>query len=346
MAQKRAQSPNGLIQVAMFDLPTPSMPTLDVSRVVTRPVSHETAANMVVEFHYAHRVPSIQVAYGMYVDNVLAGVVTYGVPANRNSDDICGEAHRGHVLELNRLFVHEWAGKNSESYIIGQSWRWMEQATPEWYIVISYADSAHDHIGKIYQATNWVYTGESVMSTEGWLINGRVYHPRTLSGILGSCAADVILKAYPHARPVKGEVKYRYVYFLGPRDRAKKLKASLKYPALPYPKVLAEKKHQRDAEGATIPDTTHMDADEAALVEGASESELLALLERPKKKHRKEVEEDYTTRPRACCNLALPMDCTCALAIDCPRHGQKHTQGCLQAKNAPQPAGKLPLDNP
>lgn len=312
-------------QTPLFELQTPSMPTLDVSRCSVREVQTKTAAAMVKEFHYAHRVPSITVAVGLWVDGVLAGVVTYGVAANRNQDYVCGEEHKGHVLELNRLFIHDWAGTNSESYLIGQSFHVLERDHPEFYIIISYADTAHGHLGKIYQATNWIYTGESVMDVEGWRIGGKTFHPRTLSGMLGSCAADVIRAKFPDARPVRGEIKHRYVMLLGPRDQQKKLRAALKYDALPYPKTLEVLKHKRDDEGVTVvkpEDDTTIDPDEMSDLQ-----DLVEYRSKPKKLTAAQIAKLYATKPKVCCPNAAPGDCACG-SIICPKHGETHATDC------------------
>ena len=108
-------------QLALFNFTTPSMPVLDVTRCYSRPVNYQTAAHMVEQYHYAHRVPSIMLAIGMYVDDVLAGVCCYGTGASPRAMAVCGEENAPYTLELNRLFVHEWAGRNSESWLIGQN---------------------------------------------------------------------------------------------------------------------------------------------------------------------------------------------------------------------------------
>ena len=105
-------------QQPLFDLGHPSMPVLDLARCHTKPISHLTAARMVERYHYAHRVPAISLAVGLYVDDVLAGCLTYGTPAVPNVQRACGEEFRTRSLELNRLFIHDWAGRNSESYLI------------------------------------------------------------------------------------------------------------------------------------------------------------------------------------------------------------------------------------
>jgi hypothetical protein len=216
-------------------LPTPEMPTLDLSRCHSRPVSHRTAARMVEEFHYAHRVPSIVAAVGMYVDDVLAGVCCYGIPANSNVQRACGEAWASGTIELSRLFIHDWAGRNSESWLVAQSFRWLRDKWPSYRVLVSYADPGYGHIGGIYQATNWLYTGTSAADWD-LRVGGEVFHSKHMHNRHGTRSLAAVLPFYPGAEVVRGAAKYRYVQFLGDRRQKRELRAALKWPVLPYPK--------------------------------------------------------------------------------------------------------------
>jgi len=222
-------------QLSLFTLPTPTMERLDPSRCEARPINYETAANMVETYHYAHRVPSIVVSIGMYVDDVLAGCITYGMPAAvKGRWAVCGKQNQDSVLELNRLFVHEWAGRNSESWLIGQSFKELERPR----VLISFADTGQNHLGGIYQATNWLYTGLSdpTGNFSRIEVNGRERTSKSFYDELGTQAKEVILKHYPDAIFHAYTRKHRYVYFLGSKKQRKELRAALRWPVLPYPK--------------------------------------------------------------------------------------------------------------
>lgn len=347
MATQRANTVKEDGQLPLIIFEEPVMPELDRERASVEEISSETAGNMMVKYHYAHALPSITVAYGLYVttpnegspdikDKVLAGCITYGISANRNVEAVCGEKHLHHVLELNRLFIHDWAGRNSESYLIGESLKRLKRDHPEFYIIVSYADSAHGHKGMVYQATNWIYTGESVMGVEGWIHNGKRYHPRTLSSMFGSCAEDVVREKLPGAEPIRGEVKYRYVYLLGDRKLNKELHDDLKYPVLPYPKEVAESLYNEDGSKKKKP------------VKTPTEKTVKAA---PKKKETP-APNDKDPEPvvpekqgKACCWAAFPVDC-CS-GIDCPVHGPKHAKTCTNYKLEEAINGTIPAqDNP
>src|SRR3990172_4958416 len=120
------------------------------------PISFDEVKDWILKKHYAHRLPCIQYAFGLYHSNKLMGVVTYGMPASPNlCKGVCGEEYKDKVLELNRLVINSDALPNSASFLISHSLRML----PKEYCIVSYADSQMGHIGYVYQATNWLYTG-------------------------------------------------------------------------------------------------------------------------------------------------------------------------------------------
>jgi hypothetical protein len=222
-------------QLDLFTFDTPAMPKLDLSRCYTKPINYETAAKMVKKYHYAHRVPSIVMSIGMYVDSVLAGCITYGIPPNRNVLLCCGEEFESRALELNRLFIHDWAGRNSESWLIGQSFKWLQNTT-DYVLLISYADPEHDHTGYIYQATNWLYTGTGAKSKSDVFVNGRKISEKHLFNLYGTRRREKLRSMGLKIQDIISEGKHRYVYFLGTRRQRRELRRALKWPVLPYPK--------------------------------------------------------------------------------------------------------------
>ena len=235
---RRLPLANGCVvdQLSIFSFTTPDMPKLDLSRCYARLINHQTAANMVKTYHYAHRVPSITYAIGMYVDGVLAGCATFGPPASsKTSKAVCGDKYSGIVLELNRLYVHEWAGRNSESWLIGRSFKLLSRPA----ILVSYADTGKEHIGYVYQATNWIYTGLSDGSGcfSRIVVDGKERTSKSFYDELGSQAKAVISKRYPDAVFHEYTRKHRYVYFLGTKKERKVMRQSLRWSVSEYPKL-------------------------------------------------------------------------------------------------------------
>lgn len=124
-----------------------------------RPISYDDCKEWCLYKHYAHRIPVISYAYGLYdSDLTLVGICTYGLPANPSIGKGAFSGDWGERLyELNRLCVNEGLPKNTLSFFLSQTFRLL----PKPIALVSYADSAMGHHGYIYQATNWLYTGLS-----------------------------------------------------------------------------------------------------------------------------------------------------------------------------------------
>jgi predicted ATP-dependent Lon-type protease len=91
---------------------------------------------------------------------------------------------------------------------------------PKPHIVVSYADMAQEHVGYIYQATNWHYTGATKERTD--MLAGDGKHSRHNFG-------------NSSMRQTRSS-KHRYIFFVGSKTERKEMKKALRYKVEPYPK--------------------------------------------------------------------------------------------------------------
>ena len=82
------------------------------------------------------------------------------------------------LTELRRLCCIDDTPKNTESYFIGHTLRWLKKNT-QIKRVISYADTPYGHEGTIYKASNFKHCG---MTAKGKVImyEGKRYHDKTI----------------------------------------------------------------------------------------------------------------------------------------------------------------------
>ena len=118
------------------------------------PVPPQLAGRLVTQHHYLHRRPPISDAYGIDDAGDIVGVVTFGTPASRHLQKSACPSDPSKVTELNRLWVHDDMPRNTESWFVARALR---RLAPR--IVVSYADTAHGHVGFIYRALNFHYAG-------------------------------------------------------------------------------------------------------------------------------------------------------------------------------------------
>jgi hypothetical protein len=130
------------------------------------------AKKMVKKEHYAHQQCQITYAWGIQVNGKWLGVLTMGkMYATEANEGVCGKKRACDVLELNRVWLHDSLPQFTESKFIGWCLRQVRKKNPN-AILVSYADTSTEstnlagkkepkvsHIGVVYQATNWIYTG-------------------------------------------------------------------------------------------------------------------------------------------------------------------------------------------
>jgi hypothetical protein len=183
--------------------------------------------------HYAKRMPPIQYAFGLFEDKVLCGIITYGTPPSNPLRNAFGTKYK--LMELNRLCVNEGLEKNALSFFVSQSLK--QLPTP--LIIVSYADSAYNHHGYIYQATNFIYTGLSAKRTD-WKIKG-------MEHLHGATVADMSRGQENRVQYMRDRFgddfyladrsrKHRYFYFLGNKNQVSEMNQLLPYKQEPYPK--------------------------------------------------------------------------------------------------------------
>ena len=174
-----------------------------------RQIPFSETKHWILNIHYAKRLPSISYAYGLYRHNEMVGMVSYGTPASPSlCKGICGEEHRSDVIELNRLVLRDNL-PNEASFLVSRSLKMLP--TPK--VVVSYADTAQDHAGIVYQATNWLFTGTTKPRTDMAGKDGK--HSRHHLG--------------DRTNRINRSAKHRYVYFIGTKKEKKVLRNALRY---------------------------------------------------------------------------------------------------------------------
>lgn len=207
---------------------------IDMLAITVRTIMPSEAEPWLLYRHYARRVCPISYAYGVYRGTALIGVITYGTPSSAPlRKGLCGGTWSDKVLELNRLCCEN--SKNIASILVGRSLRML----PKPRIVVSYADIGQGHVGYIYQATNFIYTGLSAKRTD-WKLKGQEH-------LHGATVADMSRGQENRAawmREKFGDAfylsersrKHRYIYLCGNKREKKQMMADLNYFIEPYPK--------------------------------------------------------------------------------------------------------------
>ena len=188
-----------------------------------------------INFHYAKAIPVNTIGYNVYNDrNEWCGVVLFGTGAAKNIGHPYG-LFQGQVLELVRVALN---GKQScTSKVVAEALKQLKKDCPLCRLVVSYADCDQNHLGTIYQATNWLYCGKTDVGDTYFIINGKKTHRKSVHGITinGKPCPQTIeaVKMYLDKNAsvfyTKGKRKYLF-----PLD--KKMKKQIEPLRQPYPK--------------------------------------------------------------------------------------------------------------
>lgn len=189
--------------------------------------SYEAAKYAVTNWHYSKTMPSAKlVKIGAWEDQRFIGCVIYSRGANNRIGSPYG-LKQTEVCELTRVALT--AHKSPVSRILSVSLKLLRGICPGLRLVVSYADPMHGHIGGVYQANGWIYTGvsEARHATQLRLASGELIHKRTATARFGTSVASAIPGS------VRSPVMDKHKYLMPLDDEMRDRIAPL---AKPYPK--------------------------------------------------------------------------------------------------------------
>jgi len=198
--------------------------------LVVAPAEHRAAVYAVTRWHYSRRMPSGKlVRAGAWEDGEFIGVVMFG----RGAAPALGRAFgcsATQVCELVRVALTTHQSPTTQ--VVARAIAWLRRTNPGLRLIVSFADEGQGHLGTIYQAGNWTYTG--AVDHQWYRVNGRMVHPKTLHstyGIGGQSIPWLREHVDPHAERVPMPPKHRYVM---PLDRG--MRRVVAGMAVPFPR--------------------------------------------------------------------------------------------------------------
>jgi len=205
-----------------------------MTEAVIAKASGRAARYAVEHWHYSKSMPVGKCfCRGLWEDDRFMGCVVFSRPvgitvgAGFARDFGLGVTE---YVELNRVAL-DHAHVTPVSQIVAAAIKDLKATNPGLRLIVSFADPYHKHHGGIYQAGNWIFTGQTNPSRKFYL-QGRIQHPKQISSMRMK-ANEQWLRAHvdPAARAVYMPGKYRYLYPLDRRMRKMILPLSRPYPA-------------------------------------------------------------------------------------------------------------------
>lgn len=187
--------------------------------------THAAARYACENWHYSKSVPvGKTVKIGAWEGGRFIGVVLFAWGMNKSLGSPYGLAV-GECCELVRIALT--AHNSQTSRIMTIAVKMLKRQSPGLRLVVSFSDPAENHHGGIYQAANWIYSGQSAPNYE-WRQGGRRLNKRAYTG---SNFGSPRMKVPDNAERVSLAGKHRY---LMPLDG--EMSKRIKLLAQPYPK--------------------------------------------------------------------------------------------------------------
>ena len=153
---------------------------MSVTNYIVEPCSRSEIVDFVETHHYSKNMNGLHISYCFKLmdGDTMIGAMVYGSLGMLGVAEKYNPKNPSKILELKRLVCIDDTPKNTESYFIGWTLRWLQRNT-DLEMIISYADKTFGHEGVVYKATNFECMGET---STGKVImwNGRRYHGKTL----------------------------------------------------------------------------------------------------------------------------------------------------------------------
>lgn len=144
-----------------------------------RLVERRDISDFIARWHYSGGINGCKVSYcfALFDGKRMIGAMLYGRMAMAGQWKPFADMESD-VIELRRLCCIDDTPRNTESFFIGATLRWLRKNTAH-KIVVSYADAEYGHTGVIYRASNFVLEGKRA-GARVILLDGKKYHDKVI----------------------------------------------------------------------------------------------------------------------------------------------------------------------
>ena len=153
---------------------------IKVSDFIIEPVPRSAIQSFVHRWHYSHDTNGVQQTqcFALFDDMKMIGAMMYALPSMKSTAAKYNPDNPDRCWELRRLCCIDDTPKNTESFFIGKTLKWLKQNTDA-EVIISYSDLQQGHEGVVYKASNFINMGQTP-SGQALMVDGKQYHDRTI----------------------------------------------------------------------------------------------------------------------------------------------------------------------
>jgi len=209
----------------MTKTPTNQLPAICVIKhsshngsLLIKPVSKQIAKELIVNNHYSHKWNDAGFGvhnFGIFRvedEDTCLGVASYGYMKMLYAKIFTHPNPDGWMCELNRLWINDCLGKNSETILIAASIKMLRKIDPNIVAIQSFADGRLG-CGTIYKAANFKYYGYHMTIFLRDKRTGEVTHQQNLTNTHNRSGYLLSNVRFLAGRYKSFKVKtYRYIY--------------------------------------------------------------------------------------------------------------------------------------
>lgn len=133
-------------------------PQLD--KLSVKPIGLQDAKRITISQHYMKTWPQgASMAFGLFMEGKCYGamVLGYAPTTEKKVKKWCDKIKRNQYIELQRTWVSDKLGHNTESWMMARVMRRLKDAGV--WLVLTHSGGCKDDVGFIFQASGWLYFG-------------------------------------------------------------------------------------------------------------------------------------------------------------------------------------------
>lgn len=195
-------------------------------------IQKKISKDIIIKNHYSHKVcndATTHIHLGVFINKELLGVLQLGYAMNPQS---CSSVVKGTKLdqykELNRMWLDDKAGRNSESRAISYAVRYIRSKYPKVKWIQTFADERCGGLGIVYQASNFSFYGEH--KSIFWEFENEIFHNSRITNGKRNKKNELISKGFLQNAIKKELRQFRYIFFIDKRWKKKCLLTEQPYP--------------------------------------------------------------------------------------------------------------------
>jgi hypothetical protein len=182
-------------------------------------IDRNLANETIIKNHYSHKYyNATYIHLGVFINGEFLGVLQYGYAMNPASQaSVVANTEIDEYLELNRMWLDDKAGKNSESKAIAYSIRYIKRKFPKIKWIQSFADERCGMFGIVYQACSFGFYGEH--TSVFYTLDGQVYHKSLMERNPELSKSAKFLQQNKERATSEELRQFRYIKFIDQRSK-------------------------------------------------------------------------------------------------------------------------------